>query len=59
MEQAVLHLLHFAAWAFLIIFILAFVGLIAIVRWIVGLFRRGEAAVESGAERVEQTFGGR
>ena len=56
MESAVMHLLHFAAWAFFIIFLLAFIGLIAIVRWVVGLFRRGEAAVESGVERVENTF---
>ena len=56
MDSLVLHLLHFAAWAFFIIFLLALVGLIAIVRWIVGLFRRGEAAVESGVERVEGTF---
>ncbi|HEV3154213.1 MAG TPA: hypothetical protein VGZ02_10450 [Candidatus Baltobacteraceae bacterium] len=56
MESAVLHLLHFAAWAFFIIFLLALVGLIAIVRWIVGLFHKGEAAVESGVENVENTF---
>jgi len=56
MESVVLHLLHFAAWAFLIIFILAFIGLIAIIRWIIGLFRRGEAAVESGVQSVEHTF---
>lgn len=59
MEQAVLHLLHFAGWAFLIIFILAFIGLVAIVRWIIGLFRRGEAAVEGGVNSVEHTLGGR
>ena len=56
MEQAVLHLVHIAAWVFFVIFLLAFVGLVAIIRWIVNLFRRGEAAVESGVERVENTF---
>lgn len=56
MEQFVVHLLHFAAWAFFIIFLLAFIGLAAIIRWVVSLFRRTEAAVESGVERVEGTF---
>jgi hypothetical protein len=56
MEQALLHLVHAAAWFFLIIFILAFIGVIAIVRWVVSLFRRTEAAVESGVERIEGTF---
>jgi hypothetical protein len=55
-EQTLLHLVHAAAWFFLIDFILAFIGLIAIIRWIMNLFRRTEAAVESGVERVEGTF---
>jgi cbb3-type cytochrome oxidase subunit 3 len=56
MEQTLLHLVHAAAWFFLIVFILAFIGLIAIVRWVMNLFRRTEAAVESGVDRVESTF---
>lgn len=56
MEQAFVHLAHFAAWAILIIFILAFIGLIAIIRWIMNLFRRTEAAVETGVHHVEETF---
>ncbi|HKU68172.1 MAG TPA: hypothetical protein VJP85_10380 [Candidatus Baltobacteraceae bacterium] len=56
MEQAVLHLAHIAAWVFFIVFILALIGLIAIVRWIMNLFRRTEAAVETGVEKVEGTF---
>ncbi len=56
MEQLVVHLVHAAVWTFFIIFLLALVGLIAIVRWIINLFRRTEAAVESGAERVEGAF---
>jgi len=56
MEQFLLHFVHAAAWFFLIIFILALIGLIAIIRWIVSLFRRTEAAVESGVEHVEGTF---
>ena len=56
MEQAVSHLVHIAAWVFFVIFILAFIGLIAIIRWIMGLFHRTETAVESGVQRVEDTF---
>ncbi len=56
MEQAVMHLVHIAAWLFFIIFLLALIGLIAIIRWVAGLFRRTEAAVESGVQNVEQTF---
>jgi hypothetical protein len=56
MEQTLIHLAHFALWVFVIIFILAFIGLIAIVRWVMNLFRRTEAAVESGVESVEHAF---
>jgi Trk-type K+ transport system membrane component len=56
MEQAILHLAHIAAWVFFIIFILALIGLIAIIRWVMNLFRRTEAAVESGVEKVEGAF---
>lgn len=56
MEQAILHLAHIAAWTFFIIFVLALIGLIAIIRWVMNLFRRTEAAVEGGVERVEGTF---
>jgi hypothetical protein len=56
MEQTLAHLVHAAIWFFIIVFILAFIGLVAIIRWIVGLFRRGEAAVQTGVERVETTL---
>lgn len=56
MEQGLLHLVHIAAWVFLVIFVLAFIGLVAIIRWIVGLFRRGEQAVETGVQRVGDTL---
>jgi hypothetical protein len=56
MEQLVIHLVHAAVWTFFIIFLLALVGLIAIVRWIMNLFRRTETAVEGGVERVEGAF---
>jgi len=53
MEQGILHLAHIAVWFFVIIFILALIGVIAIISWIVGLFRRGERAVQSGVSDVE------
>ncbi len=56
MEQALLHLVHFAAWAFLIIFLLALVGIIAIIRWIMDAVRRTENAVENGVQNVEGRF---
>jgi hypothetical protein len=56
MEQALLHLVHFALWTFFIIFLLALIGLITIVRWVINLFNRTEAAVESGVQNVEGTF---
>lgn len=56
MEQAILHLAHIAAWTFFIIFILALIGLISIIRWVMNLFRRTEAAVEGGVEKVEGAF---
>lgn len=58
MEQTFVHLAHAAAWFFLVVFILAFIGLVAIVRWIVGLFRRTEAAVEGGVASVEHALHG-
>jgi hypothetical protein len=56
MEQTLVHLAHFALWVFVIIFILALIGLVAIVRWVVNLFHRTEAVVESGVESVEHAF---
>lgn len=54
MEQGILHLAHIAAWVFGIIFLLAFIGLIAIIRWVLNLFRRTENAVEGGVQNVER-----
>lgn len=56
MEQALVHLAHIAAWVFFVIFILALIGLIAIIRWVINLFHRTEAAVETGVQRVERAF---
>jgi hypothetical protein len=54
MEQTLAHLAATAAWIFFIIFAFAIIGVIATVRWIVGLFVKGERAVESGVESVER-----
>lgn len=53
MEQFVANLLHAAAWTFSLIFLFAIIGIIATIRWIVGLFMRGEQAVVSGVQSVE------
>jgi hypothetical protein len=52
MDQALMHLVHVAAWTFFVIFLLALIGLITIVRWIVNMFRRTEQAVEQGVHSV-------
>lgn len=46
------HLLHAAAWAGAIILLFAIIGFIATIRWIVGLFTRGEQAVEGAVKNV-------
>ena len=53
MTGFVLHLLHAAAWAFVIIFVFAIIGVVAVLRWIAELFMRGETAVKSGVSNVE------
>lgn len=56
MEQFFVHLAHAAIWVMVIFLLFAFIGFIATIRWIINLFRRGEAAVESGVDRVEGVF---
>ena len=56
MENFVIHMLHVGAWIFGIIFLLAIVGVIAIVSWITNAIRRGETAVEGGVQNVEDRF---
>ncbi len=53
MEHALVGLAHVAAWTFLVVFLFAIIGVIATIRWIIGLFHRTENAVESGVESVE------
>lgn len=54
MEHTLVHIAATAAWFFVIVFIFALIGVVATIRWIVGLFRRGEAAVESGVQSIER-----
>lgn len=54
MEQTFVHLAHAAAWFILIVFAFAAIGIVATIRWIVGLFLKTERAVESGVESVER-----
>jgi hypothetical protein len=56
MEIFVTHLLHAALWMFFLIFALAIVGAIAIIKWIADLFRTTESAVESGVQTVQRTI---
>ncbi|HUY11558.1 MAG TPA: hypothetical protein VMV73_04780 [Candidatus Dormibacteraeota bacterium] len=42
-----------AAWAIAILFLFAVIGIVATVRWIIGLFMKAEHAVESGVQSVE------
>ncbi len=53
MEQFLVHLVHAAAWFFGFVFLFAIIGFIATIRFIAGLFRRGEQAVEGAAREVE------
>ncbi len=56
MADLVNHLLHFAMWAFFVIFAFAAIGVIATVRWIVNLVTRTENAVGSGIASAENVF---
>lgn len=56
MEQTLVHLVHAAAWLFLIVFVFAVIGVIATIRWIVNMVTGAERAVESGVQNVEGRF---
>jgi hypothetical protein len=56
MEQTIVHLAEGAAWVFGIIFLFAIIGVVATIRWIVGLVTNTERAVESGVQNVESKF---
>ena len=44
---------HAAEWVVGLTLLFAIIGVIATVRWIIGLFMKGEQAVESGVQSVE------
>lgn len=54
MEHTFIHIAETAAWLFVIILVFAVIGVIATIRWIIGLMKRGEQAVESGVESIER-----
>lgn len=56
MEALLSHLIHFALWAFFVMFAFAAIGVIAVVRWIVNLVTRTEAAVGSEVDVVERAI---
>jgi hypothetical protein len=56
MEEFLGHLIHFALWAFFVIFAFAVVGVVAVIRWIAGLVTRTEAAVGSGIHSAEDAL---
>jgi hypothetical protein len=56
MEAFLGHLIHFALWAFFVIFAFAIVGVIAVIRWIVDLVTRTENAVGSSVQNVERAL---
>ncbi len=58
MEQSLVHLVHAAAWFFLIVFLFAVIGVVATVRWIVAMVTGAERAVESGVTSVEHKLHG-
>jgi hypothetical protein len=50
------HLLHAAAWTGGVILLFAIIGVIATIRWIIGLFWRGERAVAGEVTTVRDDF---
>lgn len=52
MEQSIVHLAETAAWLFLVVFVFAIIGVVATVRWIIGLIWGAEQAVEGGVRNV-------
>lgn len=54
MEAFLGHLIHFALWAFFVIFAFAVIGVIATIRWIAALVTGTERAVGSGIDSAER-----
>lgn len=47
---------HAAAWTIGLTLFFAVIGVIATIRWIVGLFWKGEQAVSSGVKQIGDSF---
>jgi hypothetical protein len=56
MEAFLGHLIHFALWAFFVIFAFAVVGFVLTIRWIVRLVTRTENAVGAGIHRADDAL---
>jgi hypothetical protein len=54
MEHTLVHLAETALWFFVIVFIFAIVGVVATIRWIIGLVTNTERAVEGGVASIER-----
>ncbi|MDQ2908356.1 MAG: hypothetical protein M3R44_03285 [Candidatus Eremiobacteraeota bacterium] len=52
MSHFIITILHIGAWLFGLIFLFAVIGFFAVIRWILGAFRRTESAVEGGVHNV-------
>jgi hypothetical protein len=59
MEQTLVHLAQDAAWFIVVVLVFAVIGVIATIRWIIGLVTGAEHAVESGVKNVEDKISGR
>jgi hypothetical protein len=59
MEQTLVNLAKDAAWLFLVIFVFAAIGVVATVRWIIGMVWGAEQAVERGVHSVDDKLHGR
>jgi len=56
MEQTFVHIAEDAAWFVVVVILFAIIGVIATVRWIIGLVTKTEHAVESGVRSVEDSL---
>jgi len=52
----VTNIAHAAAWVIGLLLLFAVIGVIATIRWIVGLFWQGEKAVESGVHQISDSI---
>jgi NADH:ubiquinone oxidoreductase subunit 2 (subunit N) len=58
MEETLAHIARDAAWFVVVVLVFSVIGVIATIRWIIGLVTNTEHAVESGVKSVEDKFSG-